>query len=144
MVLAYDLPLSTLDVDAFTAKGGIPIDELDAAAKQVAERLGIAPDWLNAHFVTFTHVLPGDYGTRLHPVFQGKSLSVAALGPEDLILMKCFSGRDKDRPHALRLIRLCRNLDIVDRRIEELIQKRVPGAERAADYFDDLRDEVGI
>lgn len=140
MVLGYKHPLATQDVDAFAAKGS-SVSNLDAQLKKVAKQLNIEPDWLNTHFVTFTHVLPQDYGTRLRTVFQGKQLLASVLGPEDLLVMKCFAARDKDRPHALRLIREAGDLSIVDRQLALLIEKRIPGAEQAADYFDDLRDE---
>ena len=142
MSLAYGHPSATEDVDAFTARGGLPMADLDGAAREIAEDLGLAPDWLNSHFATFTHVLPRDYGARLKEVFRGARLRVSALGPEDLLVMKCFSGRDKDRSHARRLLELAPNLDIVDAHLDALIEKRVPGAQRAADWFDDLRDEV--
>ena len=58
MSLAYGHPLATEDVDAFAARGGLSMAQLDKAAREVAADLGLAPDWLNAHFVTFTHVLP--------------------------------------------------------------------------------------
>jgi hypothetical protein len=144
MVLAYDHPIATQDIDAFAAAGGLRIGELDALAHRVAEQLQIAPDWLNAHFETFTSVLPADYATRLRTVYQGKRLQVDALGPEDLLVMKCFAGRDKDRPHARKLIRLANDLGIVDRQLELLAAKRYAGASKAADYFDDLRDEAGV
>jgi hypothetical protein len=144
MSLAYGHPLATEDVDAFAARGGLSMAELDGAAREVAAKMGLAPDWLNAHFVTFTHVLPSDYGTRLREVFHGAHLVVSALGPEDLLVMKCFSGRDKDRGHARKLLNLVTDLDIVSAHLDALIEKRVPGARRAADWFDDLRDEVGV
>jgi predicted nucleotidyltransferase len=144
MTLAYDHPIATQDVDAFAAKGGLRMGELDASAKQVAAELDIEPDWLNGHFETFTQVLPNDYAKRLRSVFKGKQLEVDALGPEDLLVMKCFAGRDKDRPHARKLIRLVEDLDLVDRHLEHLVERRVLGAERAADYFDDLRDEAEL
>jgi predicted nucleotidyltransferase len=144
MTLAYKHPIATQDVDAFAAKGGLRMAELDAAAREVAEELQVAPDWLNAHFETFTAVLPRDYATRLAKVFEGKQLRVDALGAEDLLVMKCFAGRDKDRPHARKLVRLATDLNIVDKQIEYLVERRYPGAERAADYFDDLRDEAGL
>jgi hypothetical protein len=143
MLLAHGYPLSTHDVDAFPARGGLSMGEIGAAAGTVAKDLRIAPDWLNEHFSSFAHVLSPDYGARLVPIFRGERLVVEALGAEDLLLMKCFSGRDKDRPHLLRLMRIAGDLDIVERRLRELIGKRVPGTERAADLFDDLRDEVG-
>jgi hypothetical protein len=144
MTLAYRHPIATQDVDAFAAKGGLRMAQLDTMARSVAEELNIEPDWLNAHFETFTAVLPRDYATRLRPVFQGQHLQVDALGPEDLLVMKCFAGRDKDRPHARKLLGLATDLSIVDRQLEHLTERRYPGAERAADYFDDLRDEAGL
>ncbi len=86
-------------------------------------------------------MLPTDYADRLRPVYEGAQLRVDALAPEDLLVMKCFAARDKDLPHARVLVRQA-NLKIVDARLQELIDKRVLGAERAADYFDDLRDEI--
>lgn len=141
MVLAYKHPLATQDVDAFAAKGST-IANLDGLLKKVAKQLNIEPDWLNTHFVTFTHVLPQDYALRLRTVFHGKQLKADVLGPEDLLVMKCFAGRDKDRPHARRLIHEADDLSIVDKQLALLADKRIPGAEEAADYFDDLRDEV--
>jgi hypothetical protein len=144
MVLAYDHPLATEDVDAFAARGGLRMAELDSFAKRVATELDIEPDWLNAHFETFTGVLPDDYASRLRRVFEGAHLTVDALGPEDLLVMKCFAGRDKDWPHARRLLRVADDLDIVDRHPSALVDRRYPKADRAADYFDDLRDDEGV
>lgn len=144
MVLAYDHPVATADVDAFSVRGGPRVGELDALAHRVADQLGIEPDWLNGHFETFTAVLPADYGARLRSVLRGKHLEVDALGPEDLLVMKCFAGREKDRPHARKLIRLATDLSVVDRQLELLVSKRYPGAQKAADYFDDLRDEADL
>jgi hypothetical protein len=144
MVLAYDHPLATQDVDAFADRGGLRIGELDALAKRVAKQLDIEPDWLNSHFETFTIVLPSDYALRLRRIHTGTHLTVDALGPEDLLVMKCFAGRDKDRPHARKLLPLAADLGIVDRQLALLANKRYPGAEKAADFFDDLRDEAGL
>ncbi len=144
MVLAYEHPLATQDIDAFAAKGGLPLSELDAASKRVAAALNIEPDWLNSHFDTFTGVLPADYASRLRRVFTGAQLIVDALGPEDLLVMKCFAARDKDVPHARRLIRIGADLSIVDRQLTLLLQRRYPGAAKAADFFDDLRDREGV
>lgn len=145
MVLAYDHPLATQDVDAFTAKGGLTLSQLDAAAKLIADELDIEPDWLNPHFETYTGVLPADYSDRLRRVFDGERLTVDALGPEDLMVMKCFAARDKDLPHARRLLALPGfDVGVVDRQLSLLAEKRYPRAEKAADYFDDLRDELGL
>ena len=144
MLLAYDHPLATQDVDAFAARGGLRLADLDSMAKEVAGEIDIEPDWLNAHFETFTGVLPDDYATRLRRVYEGKHLTVDALGPEDLLIMKCFAGRDKDRPHARRLLHLADDLTVVDRHLSVLVERRYPKADRAADYFDDLRDDEGV
>jgi hypothetical protein len=144
MVLAYEHTMATQDVDAFTAKGSTSMAELDTAAKATARELDIEPDWLNPHFETYTGVLPTDYAQRLRRIFDGENLIVDALGPEDLLLMKCFAGRDKDRPHARRLaLRDDIDLSLVDANLSRLVERRYPSAERAADYFDDLRDELG-
>ena len=144
MVLAYNHPVATQDVDAFAAKGGLHMGELDALARQVGDQLNVRPDWLNAHFETFAGVLPSDYGTRLRRVYEGQQLTADALGPEDLLVMKCFAGRDKDRPHARKLIKLAKDLEVVERQLTDLALRRYPGAAKAADYFDDLRDEAGL
>ena len=144
MVLAYDHPLATQDVDAFCARGGLRMADLDQMAKAVAAELDIEPDWLNAHFETFTGVLPNDYANRLRNIFQGTHLCADALGPEDLLIMKCFAGRDKDLPHARRLLRIATDLGLVDRHLSALVDRRYPKAGRAADYFDDLRDDEGL
>jgi hypothetical protein len=144
MVLAYGHSLATQDVDAFAAKGGLRIAEVEQLAMRVADKLGIKPDWLNAYFDRFAAVLPSDYASRLRPIYQGKHLQVEALGPEDLLIMKCFAGRDKDLPHARKLIKLAGDLALVDHQFAYLVERRYPGAEKAADYFDDLRDEANL
>ena len=144
MTLAYNHPMATQDVDAFAAKGGLRIAELAELARAVATELNVEPDWLNSHFETFTAVLPSDYASLLRSVYRGEHLTVDALGPEDLLVMKCFAGRDKDRPHARRLLREVTDMTIVDRQLELLAQRRYLGAEKAADWLDDLRDEVDL
>ena len=141
MVLAYNIPLHTQDVDAFPVQSG-QLAAIQATANVVAHELDIAPDWLNQHFETFTFVLPDDYASRLRNVFQGRWLRADALGPEDLLVMKCMAGREKDRPHARRLMREVTDLDVVDRRLSELEQKGIAKAAQACDFFDDLKEEV--
>lgn len=141
MILAHGHLVATSDADVFPTRGSL--NELDPHAKAVAKELDLEPDWLNPWFTTFTHVLPGDYGSRLVTVFEGKKLKVDALGAEDLLVMKCFAGRDKDRPHTIRLLKQAKDLDLVDRHLSHLIDKRIPGAQKAADLFDDLRERVG-
>jgi hypothetical protein len=144
MILAYQHTIATQDVDAFAAKGGLRIADLDLMARAVADELDIEPGWLNSHFETFTAVLPADYASRLRLVYQGKHLQIDALGPEDLLIMKCFAARDKDLPHARKLIRVATELAVVDRQLEYLVSRNYPGAVRAVDFFDDLRDEAGL
>ena len=138
MMLAYGLPVRTTDVDAYPFQGRL--EDLAPLLREVARELGLPPDWLNPHFETFAHVLPRDYGSRLKEVFAGARLRVMALGVEDLLVMKCFAGREKDVGHARALLRRKPDLGIVERRIEELVEKRVPGAMDAADFLDDLRE----
>ncbi len=138
MMLAYGLPVRTTDVDAYPTSGRL--DDASAQIREVAREVGLAPDWLNPHFETFAHVLPADYGTRLREVFAGNTLRVMALGVEDLLVMKCFAGREKDVSHARALLRRKPDLNVVERRIEELVERGVPGALDAADFLDDLRE----
>jgi len=141
MILAHQHPVSTTDADVFPTRG--TLQDLAPHAHEVAKELDLEPDWLNPWFTTFTHVLPSDYGTRLVRVFDGEKLRVDALGAEDLLVMKVFAGRDKDRPHAIRLLKQAGDLELVDRHLSALIERRIPGAEKAADLFDDLRERVG-
>ena len=138
MMLAHGLPVRTTDVDAYPVRGRL--EDLGPRIPEVAREVGIAPDWLNPHFETFAHVLPADYGSRLREVFAGERLRVMALGVEDLLVMKCFAGREKDVGHARALLRRGPDLRIVERRIEELVERGVPGALDAADFLDDLRE----
>jgi hypothetical protein len=45
---------------------------------------------------------------------------------------------------ARKLIRLAADLGVVDRQLALLAEKRYPGAQKAADYYDDLRDEANL
>lgn len=140
MMLAYGLPVRTTDVDAYPARGRL--DDIAAPIREVARELDLAPDWLNPHFETFAHVLPADYGARLKELFAGHRLRVSALGVEDLLLMKCFAGREKDVGHARALLRRKPDLRLVEKRIEELVERGVRGAREAADFLDDLSEEA--
>ncbi len=137
MMLAHGLPVRTTDVDAYPMRGSL--DGIAEDIRAVAKGLGLAPDWINPHYETFAHVLPRDYAARLKDVFAGASLRVAALGVEDLLVMKCFAGRQKDVGHARALLKRSPDLGIVERRIDELIEKGVPGAAEAADFLDEAR-----
>jgi hypothetical protein len=138
MVLAHKFPLATEDLDAIP-KAASP-DEIDPLVKQIATEQSLPPDWLNPYFATFTHTLPADYGSRLICAFDGKKLTVQALGREDLLIMKCFAGRPKDIAHARALITAGADTDFVGDHIEALKKKKVPGATQALDYLDNLLD----
>lgn len=142
MLLAHGHPAATTDADVFPARG--TLEAIEPHARAVAADLGVAPDWLNQWFTTFTHVLPPNYSQRLVRVYEGTQLIVDALGAEDLLVMKCFAGRDKDRSHAIRLVKQAKDLDLVDRHLSALLEKRIPGADKAADFFDDLRERLGV
>ena len=140
LVMAYAFPLATEDVDAFSKEREIPL--LKEIIEEVAEELSVAHDWLNPYFSTFTGVLPQNYSLRLREIFSGNHLKAFALGPEDLLLMKCFAGRDKDIPHAKALLKVKGiDLEIVEERIEELIEQRYPRSHKARDFFDDITQE---
>jgi hypothetical protein len=136
MMLAYDLPVRTMDVDAYPREGRL--DDIQPVIRSVAKQLGLPPDWINPYFETFAYVLPADYAARLRPVFQGKRLAALALGVEDLLVMKCFAGREKDVSHARALLKRDPDLSVVERRLQELADRGVPGAQDALDFFDDL------
>jgi len=138
MLLAYDFPLATADIDAVTK--GLSTDEMKPFIETVARELSIPSDWINPWFSSFTHVLPADYESRLVEVFAGQKLKVSALGKEDLLLMKCFAHRQKDIAHARALVRAGANIDFVYDRIEELAQRKIPGARDAADFLDEIID----
>lgn len=136
MMLAYQLPVRTTDVDAYPRDGDL--EELRGAILEVAKEQGLAKDWINPWFETFAYVLPADYGARLRPIFEGDRLQVMALGVEDLLVMKCFAGREKDVSHARALLRRKPDLAIVERRLQELSDRGVKGAQDALDFYDDL------
>lgn len=138
MVLAYDFPLATNDIDGFS-KGIEPL-ELDRRVKMVAEKIGLPKDWLNSYFSTFAHTLPKDYESRLVEVLQKPKLTVKALGKEDLLIMKCFAGRQKDVPHAKVLIKKGADLSHVEAHLNELKQKRIPKSDQALDFLYDVQE----
>ncbi|EKD51148.1 MAG: hypothetical protein ACD_62C00330G0002 [uncultured bacterium] len=143
MVLAHGFPLATMDVDALFYK--TPFSEADVLSQihEVAVELNIPHDWLNPYFGTFLYTLPPDYETRLKTIFRGHLLEVNALGLDDLLILKCFAGRDKDIPHARALIKKGANIDFVAQHIHKMMDINIPKADQARDFLDDLIDEVG-
>ncbi len=137
MILAYQFPLVTTDIDAVPAQGTTP-SELDPLIKAVALELKIPPDWLNPYYSTFTHVLPSNYGDRLQPISNFENLKVCALSKDDLLIMKCFAGRTKDRPHARALIQGGANTRFVEAHLESLKNRGIPKSEKALDFLDEV------
>ena len=144
LIAAYDVPISSQDVDGVPDKSSMELSEFKEEVRAVGRELGIPQDWLNDYFSTFLFVLPSNYGDRLVPLYQGKNLEVCALGKEDLILMKCFAGREKDIPHIRILLRKGADAKLVDERLSDLMEKNIPGANKASDLFSDLCGEMGI
>lgn len=143
MLLAHNVPLSTMDIDGLLNHTEVTPAELDPLVKKVAHELKINPHWFNSYFGTFTFVIPRDYEKRLVPVYKGRNLKVMAFGLEDLLIMKCFSGREKDIGHAKALIKSGADLAYVDGHIQALADKGVPKASEALDFLDDIRDQLG-
>lgn len=141
MLLAHGFSLSTTDIDGIPARG-FTAQELDPFVKEVADELHLSKDWLNTYFVTFTHVLPKDYESRLELVLSSHHLEVLALSKTDLLLMKCFAGRQKDRIHARELIRGGADISAVETQIENLLKLGIPKAQQALDFLDEVQDLV--
>lgn len=142
MILAHGIALSTMDVDGLLVNSELTPAEIDPHVKKVAQDLKINPHWFNSYFSTFTYTIPSDYEKRLVTVYKGKNLKVLAFGVEDLLIMKCFSGREKDIGHARALMAKCGSLNSVDDHIQKLADKGIPGASEALDFFDDIRDQM--
>ncbi len=140
MILAHQFPLATSDID-FIPKG-IELVELDPLIKQVAKEMNLAPDWLNPWFSTFVYTLPSDYAKRLISVFKGMRLEALALGATDMLIMKCFAHRQKDVGHAKALFKAGADKKFVRDHIEKLQEKRIPQAESALDFLDDIEDQI--
>lgn len=144
MLLAYNIPLTTMDIDGLIIDSVITPAELDPLVKKIAERLKINPHWFSSHFDAFTYTIPSDYKKRLVSVYDGEKLKVSALSLEDLLIMKCFAGREKDIGHARAIIRKKIDIAFVEKHMEKLLEKGLPGAERALDFLDELKEQVGL
>lgn len=138
MILAHGFSLATTDIDAIPK--GATIEGLDALVKKIALELELPGDWLNPYFSTFLHTLPPDYSNRLITVFDGDKLSVQALGATDMLIMKCFAGRQKDISHAKTLLKKNVDLDLIEKHLETLKRKKVPGVDKALEFLDEIMD----
>ena len=143
-ILAHHIPLSTFDIDGIPYQSKLTVAELDPYVKAVAKELNIPSDWLNPYYGTFTYSLPKDYGKRLVTVFNGKKIRAVALGKEDLLIMKCFAGREKDIPHARQLLKKKLNTLLVRDHLHQCLQEKLPQAQEACDFFYELCEQLGI
>lgn len=143
LLLAHDIPLSTMDIDGLLLETEITPAELDPLVKDVARELKISPHWFTTYFSTFTYTVPADYKERLVTVYTGRHLKVVAFGLEDLLIMKCFSGREKDIGHARALARRGADLDFVEKHIQRLLEKGVPGSNKALDFLHEVTEQIG-
>jgi hypothetical protein len=143
MLIAHNVPLSTMDIDGLLVHCELTPTDIDPLVKKVAQELSINPHWFNSYFGTFTYVIPRDYEIRIVAVYKGKNLKVSSFGLDDLLIMKCFSGREKDIGHAKALIKSGADLNFVDAHIQALAEKNVPKAAEALDFLDDIRDQLG-
>lgn len=142
MVLAYDFPLATQDLDALFFQSEITEKDVFKEIQEVATELDLPKDWLNPYFGTFLYTLPSDYQKRLKQVFVGKKLTVYALGLEDLLILKCFAGREKDIGHARVLVKKGADISFVEKHIHVLMDRHIPKAREANDFLSDLLDEI--
>lgn len=144
LMLAHGVPLTTMDVDGLIMESLVTPAELDPLVKKVAQELKINPHWFNSFFSTFTYTMPADYRDRLTSVHNGKNLKVFALGLEDLLIMKCFAGREKDIGHAMAIVKKGADVKLVELHIEKLRDKGLPGAQKAMEFLEDIIDQAGI
>ena len=140
MILAHEFPLATTDIDAISK--GIEAEELDLLVKIVAKKMNLPGDWLNPYFSSFSLCLPSDFRQRLIPVFSGNNIQAAALGKEDMLIMKCFAHRLKDVGHAKKLIKDGADVSLVEDHIVRLIEKNFKGSAEALDFLDQLREDL--
>jgi hypothetical protein len=88
LVLLYDARQATRDVDAFVFSSTDPT-AVRQAAREVAEPLGLPEDWLNDGAKGYLHgLIPGEV------LFQRRSLTVRAIGVQQLLAMKLSAWRD--------------------------------------------------
>lgn len=143
MLMLYDFPFSTLDIDAVIYNSTLKEADILPFLHDVARELSLPKDWLNSYFGVFLYSLPKDYGQRLVKVYYGKYLKAVGLGKEDLLILKCMAGRAKDRSHAASLLKQGADVDFVECHLHHLVARGIPKAEAAVDFFDDLLNDLG-
>jgi hypothetical protein len=100
MALAYNRRRTTRDLDAVFEPKSVVYD----AARTVAQRHGLADDWVNDAVKGF---LPGD-DPNATTVFERPGLSVRVASPRYLFAMKSVAARvERDAGDLLKLYQLC-------------------------------------
>lgn len=133
MSLAYSTRRATRDIDAIFE----PKSEINAAAARIAQRHGLASDWLNDAVKGF---LPGnDPDEQL--VLDAPGIGVSVPSPRYLLAMKVAAARvDRDSDDILLLARLCgaTTSDAVLDITEEVFGGRLPLQPRAQFLIEEL------
>ncbi len=96
MTLAFDARRTTRDVDAVFE----PKTAVYAAAREVAERLGLADDWLNDAVKGF---VPGTDPEAV-PIFERPGLAVSAASARFLLAMKLRASRVEQDADDIRFL----------------------------------------
>lgn len=118
MVLAFNARGSTKDVDAIFE----PSSKIRAAAKNIAEEMGLPDDWIND---AVKGHLPGEPDTK-KILFKKEHLTVWVPEPQYLLAMKGIAARF-DTHDALDLVFLINHLRIQSaEKVLEVIQKYYP------------------
>jgi hypothetical protein len=114
MAIAYGSRTATRDVDAIFE----PKRVVYAAAKDVAESLGLPDDWLNDAAKAYA---PGPDANKRF-IFEGEGLAVSAASPEYVLAMKLLASRvDRDVEDIRTLYKILgytsadEGLDLVER-----------------------------
>lgn len=134
LVLLYGAREATKDVDAFVLISSDP-PAVRAAARRVADSMALPEDWLNEGAKGYLQGLsPGE------TLFQGLTLTVRSVAPQQLLAMKLSAWRDDVDIADARL--LLSKLPGDRQRVWSLVEPHiVPGRELKARYaFDDLWD----
>ncbi len=142
MLYCYGSPLGTWDIDAIPKKISYP--EIQDLIQQVSKQLHLPRDWLNTWYSSFTHTLPKEFLHRLKQIFKGKKLQAFALGPEDMLILKCCAHRAKDVSHARTLVQNHADSSMVMKHLEFLRKKRILPDDQAIEFLEDIMEECNI
>jgi hypothetical protein len=69
---------------------------LNEAAERVAQKLKLAPHWLNNGPSSLVPDLPSDWQSRLELIYRGKALVLKGLGRDEMLLTKIYAFCDRE------------------------------------------------